>query len=119
MNCEICFVPFDHSIRIPNHLACAHTYCLSCIKKLTNNKCPTWNKRFIEKNPNIALLKLIPESIYDKLKEQVLKGCPELKEIDQNLKISRTEKLNKLETSLKSIKQHISDKTNKMDNILR
>ena len=62
MNCEICFVPFDHSIRKPYHLVCAYTYCLSCIIKLTNNKYPTCNKRLIEKNPNIALLKVIKQT---------------------------------------------------------
>ena len=119
MNCEICLEPFDHSIHKPHHLECPHTYCLSCLKKLTNNKCPTCNKLFNQKNPNMALLKLIPESIYDKLKGEVLKACIELKEIDQDLKISRQVKLNTHEARSKSIKQKISNKTNKMINILR
>ena len=40
MNCEICLEPFDHSIHKPHHLECSHTYCLSCLKILTNNKYP-------------------------------------------------------------------------------
>jgi len=119
MNCEICLEPFDHSIHKPHHLECPHTYCLSCLKKLTNNKCPTCNKLFNQKNPNMALLKLIPESVYDKLKGEVLKACIELKEIDQDLKISRQSKINTHETRSKSIKQKISNETNKMINILR
>jgi hypothetical protein len=119
MNCEICLEPFDHSIHKPHHLECPHTYCLSCLKKLTNNKCPTCNKVFNQKNPNMALLKLIPESIYDKLKGEVLKACIELKEIDQDLKISRQVKLNTHEARSNSIKQKISNETNKMINILR
>ena len=119
MNCEICLEPFDHSIHKPHHLECPHTYCLSCLKKLTNNKCPTCNKLFNQKNPNMALLKLIPESIYDKLKGEVLKACIELKEIDQDLEISRRVKLNTHEARSNSIKQKISNETNKMINILR
>jgi hypothetical protein len=120
MNCEICFESFDHSIRKPYSLSsCSHTYCLSCLQSFTNNKCPTCNKKFKQKNPNIALLKLIPESIYDKLKGRVLKACIELKEIDQDLKISHLEKLKTHEARLTSIKKQISDETNKMVSILK
>ena len=62
MNCEICFKPFDHTIHQPYHLACTHTYCLSCLKQLSTNKCPTCNKKISERHLNIELLKLIPES---------------------------------------------------------
>ncbi len=60
MNCEICFKPFDHTSHKPYHLACTHTYCLSCLNQLSTNKCPTCNKEFDEKHLNIELLKLIP-----------------------------------------------------------
>ena len=67
----------------------------------------------------MALLKLIPESSYDKLKGEVLKACIELKEIDRDLKISRQVKLNTHEARLTSIKQKISEQTIKMINILK
>jgi hypothetical protein len=67
----------------------------------------------------MALLKLIPESVYDKLKGEVLKACIELKEIDQDLKISRQSKINTHEARSKSIKQKISNETSKMVNILK
>jgi hypothetical protein len=60
-----------HSIRKPFVLSsCGHTYCLWCLKQFNENKCPQCRKVFKEKNPNIALLNLIPESNYDNLKAE-------------------------------------------------
>jgi len=86
---------------------------------LTTKKCPTCNKTFIDKNPNIALLKWIPESSYDLLKADLLKELIEINEAKKNLKSSREKKLNLREIELKSIKQIIKDETSKMINKLR
>ena len=119
-NCEICFEPFDHSIRKPYSLmSCPHTYCLSCLQRLTNNTCPQCAIPIIGKNLNIALLKFIPESSYDKLKSESLKVCIDLNEINQNLKNNSQIKLTKHEARLTSIKQIIKDETNKMISLLR
>ena len=88
MNCDICLEPFDHSIHKPCHLACPHTFCLSCLNQLTTKKCPTCNKTFVDKNPNIALLKWIPESSYDLLKAETLKELIEINEAKKNIKSS-------------------------------
>ena len=62
-----CSPLFDHSNRMPYSLSsCPHTYCLKCLDQLNNNKCPNCNEPIKGKNINIALLKLIPESSYDK-----------------------------------------------------
>jgi hypothetical protein len=119
MNCDVCLEPFDHSIHKPCHLACPHTFCLSCLNQLTTKKCPTCNKTFVDKNPNIALLKWIPESSYDLLKAETLKELIEINEAKKNIKSSREEKLNLREIELKSIKQIIKDETSKMINKLR
>ena len=120
MECNICFEPFDHSIRKPYSLSsCQHTYCLKCLDQLNNNKCPNCNEPIKGKNINIALLKLIPESSYDKLKATTLKYCIEINEIKNNLKKSNEERLNIYETKIKSIKQTINDETNKIINILK
>jgi hypothetical protein len=119
-NCEICFEPFDHSIHKPYSLmSCPHTYCLSCLQRLTNNTCPQCALPIIGKNLNIALLKFIPESNYDKLKSESLKVCIDLNEINQNLKNNSQIKLTKHEARLASIKQIITDETNKMISLLR
>jgi len=79
--CDICINPFDHSIHRPTVLACGHTFCLTCLKKLNANQtCYSCNKAYIEMNTNIALLKMIPESNYDKLKAKTLKGLIEINE---------------------------------------
>lgn len=120
MNCEICFEPFDHSIRKPYSLSsCSHTYCLSCLQKLINKKCPECNKTIKEKNPNNALLRFIPESNYDKLKSETLKAWINLNEIKQNLKSKRQEKLEQNRAKLISTKKLICDETSKLINNLR
>jgi hypothetical protein len=118
MNCDICLEPFDHSIRKPCSLSsCPHTYCLKCLEQF--HKCPQCNEPIKGKNINIALLKFIPESNYDKLKAITLKSCIEANDIKNKLKASNEEKLNIHETKLKSIKQTIKDETNKIINILK
>lgn len=119
MNCEICFEPYDHSIHKPYHLSCPHTYCLSCLNQLFTNKCPTCNKSFFEKNINMALLNIVPESNYDNMKSEVLKEYINLNEVKQDLKSIQKDKLNTHETKLASIKQTITDETNKTISFLR
>jgi len=120
MECDICIEPYDHSIRKPCSLSsCPHTFCLKCVDQLNNNKCPHCNEPIKGKHINIALLKLIPESSYDKLKTTTLKSCIEINEIKNKLKKGNEEKLNIYETRIKSIKQTISNETNKIINILK
>ncbi len=120
MNCDICFEPYDHSIRKPYSLmSCPHSYCLSCLEQLPTNKCPQCNKTFKDKNPNLALLKLIPKSSYDYLKEKSLKSLIDLSEIKAVLKDKRESKLKHHETKLSLIKKIIGDETNKLINILK
>ena len=62
-------------------LACGHTCCMPCLQKLNENKtCYSCKKVYIEMNTNIALLNMIPESNYDKLKAKTLKGLTEINE---------------------------------------
>jgi len=120
MECDICIEPYDHSIRKPCSLSsCPHTFCLKCVDKLNNNNCPHCNEPIKGNHINIGLLKLIPESSYDKLKTTTLKSCIEINEIKNKLKKSNEEKFNIYETKIKSIKQTISDETNKIINILK
>ncbi len=120
MNCDICYELFDHSIRKPYSLAtCPHTYCSKCLQQFNSNNCPQCNEPIKGKNINLALLKLIPESSYDRLKEKSLKTCVEINEMKKDLKKNREEKLNIHETKLNSIKQTISDETNKIITILK
>ena len=119
MNCDICLEAFDHSIRRPFVLAgCGHTYCSSCLDQLANKKCSQCRKPFKEKNPNILLLSLIPQSSYDKLKADSLKALSEINEAKQDLKDSRNDKLKLHETRLKSIKQGVLDETARLIGIL-
>jgi len=88
MKCDICCESFDHSIRKPFSLSsCPHTYCLKCLQQF--NKCPHCREPIKGKNINIALLKFIPESNYDKLKATLLKSCIEINEIKKNLEMKK------------------------------
>jgi hypothetical protein len=118
--CQICYEPYDQSIRRPYSMSsCPHTYCLKCLEQITNNRCPECGIRSKGKNLNMALLQLIPESEYDKLKAESLKALIHLNEAKKYLKQNRLEKLNIHETKLESIKQVISDETDKIINILK
>ena len=120
MKCKICFEPFDHSIHKPYSLSlCPHTYCLKCLQSNECQVCPECREPIKGKNINIALLEVIPESSYDKLKAITIKHCFEINEIRNNLKKSNEEKLSIHEEKLKSIKQTINDETNKIINILK
>jgi len=89
MSCQICFDNYDHSIRL-------HSFCLCCINKLNEKKCPVCSKTFNKTYPNLALLDLIPESNYDKLKAESLKSFNEIKQIKNELIKKRDEKLNEI-----------------------
>ncbi len=71
-NCHICYSPFDHSINKPFQLNCPHTFFSSCLKKIDENRCPSCKQIFYVKHSNNALLELIPESSYDKIKNKSL-----------------------------------------------
>jgi len=120
MSCEVCFEPFDHSNRKPYSLSsCPHTYCAICLDHLTNSKCPQCSKPIVGKNLNIALLKFIPKSEYDDLKEDTLKNLIEINESKQAIKYERQEKLNMQEIKLTSIRQAILYETTRKIKILK
>ena len=119
-SCNICLELFDHSIHKPYSLSsCPHTYCLSCLEKLTNNKCPQCDKLIKEKNPNIALLEFIPESNFDKLKGESLKALIEINEVKEDLKNNRQDKLKRHQTKLVVVKKVIASETKKMIDVLK
>ncbi len=119
-SCQICLEPYDHSIRKPYSLSsCPHTYCLSCLQKLPNKKCPQCTAKIKRKNLNIALLDLIPESNYDKLKAESLKAIIQLNETKTDLKKNRQINLSVHQTNLTSMKKTIGDETNKLIDILK
>jgi len=118
-NCEVCMEQFDHSVHKPHILLCPHTFCLSCINQLTNKSCPICNEPFNKTNINVALLKFIPESSYDKLKDESIKALIQLNEIKQSLKSSRQEKLTSYGNKITSIQKTISKETEKAINNLK
>jgi len=89
------------------------------VNKFINQKCPTCNKSYTETNLNLALLALIPESEYDKLKIESLKACIEINEAKQNLKHNRQETLNSHETKLTTIKRSISAEASQLITIVK
>ena len=119
MNCEICHHAFDHSIHKPYILCCPHTFCLSCINKLISNKCPTCNAEISAKHPNIALLKLVPETLYDKLKYESLMQLNKISELKDVLSGKRKVKLNQYLETLNSIEENFTSETNKFIELVR
>ena len=119
-SCNICLETFDHSIHKPYSLSsCSHTYCLSCLEKLLDKKCPSCDILFKEKHPNLALLEFIPESNFDKLKGESLKALIEINEVKEDLKNNRQDKLKKNQTKLVLVKKVVTSETNKMIEVLK
>lgn len=44
--CDICIEQFDVGERLPKVLACGHTLCLSCVRRLRDRRCPTCRREF-------------------------------------------------------------------------
>lgn len=119
MSCQICYNAFDHSKHKPYFLSCPHTFCLECLDRLADSKCPTCKKQFNAKYPNLALLEFIPESTYDTAKhnlERTLNEANELKKIIvRDYEQLLSENLNKI----KSLKRNINTSANEMINLIK
>ena len=119
MDCDICYSHYDHSIHKPYMLSCPHTFCISCVNRLTTNKCPTCNAEIFIKNPNIALLNLISESSYDQLKDSLQKSLNKINEIKNELKTKSETKLNKYLAKIDSAKEGIKNEANKLIQLIK
>jgi len=119
MSCKICFNNFDHSKHRPYQLSCPHTYCISCLNKLKSNKCPMCNSIIVNKNTNIALLELIQESDYDRLKSKISKNLIEINNSKTELEFKREIKLKEYMLKLKKIKNFLNSETNRSIEQLR
>jgi DNA-binding protein H-NS len=120
MSCQLCLNEYDHSINKPYTLSCwLHTFCISCIGKLQQRKCPVCKKYFDQYHPNLALLELIPESNYDKLKAESFKILNELNELKNNLANKRDEKQEKYLREINEVKNTINKTANKLVKLVR
>lgn len=119
MSCQICFNSYDHSRHRPYHLSCPHTFCLDCLDKLRDNKCPSCKTPIQFKNPNLALLEFIPESTYDSLKQQLHRILTETNDLKSSLtrdwELSISNHLNKF----KCLKRDISSKSTELIKLIR
>ena len=120
MSCQICFNPYDHSLYKPYTLTCQlHTFCISCIGRFNERKCPVCNKSFKKSFPNLALLEVIPESNYDKLKAESFKILNELNEMKNNLANKRDEKQEKYLKEINEVKKTINNEANNLVKLVR
>ena len=119
MNCKICFNQYDHSVHKPYMLSCPHTFCISCINKFKTNKCPTCSLKISAKHPNIELLELVPESMYDQLKVTSEKALNEINEIKSALKSKSEAKLNKCLNKINSARCSIKNETKKFVKLVK
>ncbi len=119
MSCKICFNQYDHSIHKPYMLSCPHSFCISCLNKLTANKCPECKAIITMINPNIGILELIPESLYDQLKATAKKNCIEVIELNDDLKSKRESQLEATLNKINSTRNRIRNETNQFIRLVR
>lgn len=118
MDCDICLNPYDHSKHKPFSLTCPHTVCLDCLNKLNTKHCPNCKEPIKAKYPNLALIKLIPESKYDKLRNQLEKNTVEANDLKQKLNKQFEIKLQENLDKIKSIKEEINSRTAELINLI-
>lgn len=114
MQCEICLQCYDHSKHKPYFLSCPHTFCLDCLNRLQENKCPACQKTFNEKYPNLALLQIIPKSDYDKLKNELEHCLNEIADLKVRLDENSDKKLKENLIRINSLRTEIKKKTNEI-----
>ena len=107
MECDICLSPYDHSIHRPYMLSCPHTICIGCLNRLTAKYCPNCKTEISIKNPNNELLKLIPKSTYDLIKDSFQKTFIEISDIKNSVKYNGEKKLNKCLNEINSARECI------------
>lgn len=118
MDCDICLNPYDHSKHRPFSLTCPHTVCLDCLNKLNTKYCPSCKDPIKAKYPNLALIKLIPESQYDKLRHQLEKTLIEANDLKQQLSKDCECKLSMSLNKIKSLREEINTKTTEIINLV-
>lgn len=118
MDCDICLNPYDHSKHKPFSLTCPHTVCLDCLNKLNTKFCPSCKDPIKAKYPNLALIKLIPESKYDKLRSQLEKTIVETNDLKQKQYKEFELKLEQNLDNIKTIKEEINQKTSQLINLI-
>lgn len=109
MDCQICFNQYDHSKRKPYSLSsCPHTFCIGCLHKI--KKCPFCNTIFKEIHPNLALLAFIPESEYDKTRNELVLRLKDVDDLKLELNTISQVKAHEYSARLDQIKKEINEK---------
>lgn len=119
MQCEICLSAYDHSKHKPYFLSCPHTFCLDCLSRLKEQKCPACQKSYAEKFPNLALLQIIPKSDYDKLKYELEHCLNEIANLKVKLDETSDKKLKENLTRINTLRDDIRQKTNEILNSIQ
>lgn len=121
MKCQICFENYNHSLNKPYVLIpCTHTICIRCLDDLMDEPklCPVCTLTIKDRNPNWALLDLIPESNTDRLKHSLLKKLSETEDSKKKINNLNKQKFKEGLTSLKTVKKELTAHTNKLVEIL-
>ena len=113
MNCPECFNPYDHSLHEPFFLSCCHTFCVSCLNVFYLEKCPGCTEQIQFMYLNVSLLKIIPESSYDKSKSRSLTILNQTTDLIADLKLKNENRVKKNFENIQSIKTAICAQVNK------
>ena len=120
MQCKICLEKYDHSKRKPYCLIpCAHSFCISCLNKLTILTCPNCNSSSTDKSPNWDLIELVPESRYDKIKQELEQNLNEANELKKELNKLREVKEAENSNKLELLQEEINSKSDHLINLIQ
>ncbi len=119
MQCEICLNVYDHSKHKPFFLSCPHTFCVECLNRLKENKCPACQKPYAERYPNLALLQLVPRSPYDLLKSDLENCLNDIADLKVKLDECSDRKLKDNLVKITCLRADIKKKTNEIINSIQ
>lgn len=115
MTCQVCLSEYDHSKHKPYSLSnCPHTFCIDCINKVKNKKCPMCQTFFRSYNPNLSLLEFVPYSEYDKAKSELEKTYNEANNLYTQLKADKEKKIKENAKKLDTIKNDLKQRADEI-----
>lgn len=121
MKCQICFNNFDHSDHKPYVLIpCTHTLCIRCLDDLVDEprQCPICSFQVKDRNPNWALLDLIPENNIDQLKYSLQKSLNETDELRKKLNEINRKQFKDIVFNLKEVRENINENSEELINLI-
>lgn len=119
MRCQLCYSNYDHLKHRPYVLIpCTHTCCVKCLDDLDDLVCPICKKIIHSRNPNWALLDLIPNQVAishtERLRKQLQLSIDQTEELKNKLNDLNKQCFKENVTNIAELKKEITDRCHQL-----